>query len=216
MEKLMRFKSRIPVSPTCKPNQTKVHGVAKQEKANISCQVDANPPEVQFRWTFNNSAESIDVAASHIARAGTSSIVSYTPMTELDYGTLLCWATNRIGHQQVPCVYHIIPAGEVSLRDNSIMEIRLFRLWTSITYLFSLLSFILTLIIICEFIVSKQIRNLEKKYGLFHFTSQTSNRYANLSTCLIRIYQGGLFVRPDSVRFHLSAQSTSVPLLLVR
>lgn len=102
------------VAPTCKPNQTKVHGVAKQEKANISCQVDANPPEVQFRWTFNNSAESIDVAAGHIARAGTSSIVSYTPMTELDYGTLLCWASNHIGQQQVPCVYHIIPAGKVS------------------------------------------------------------------------------------------------------
>jgi len=102
------------VAPTCKPNQTKVHGVAKQEKANISCQVDANPPEVQFKWTFNNSAESIDVAAGHIARAGTSSIVSYTPMTELDYGTLLCWASNHIGQQQVPCVYHIIPAGKVS------------------------------------------------------------------------------------------------------
>lgn len=101
------------VAPTCKPNQTKIHGVAKQEKANISCQVDANPPEVQFRWTFNNSAESIDVAAGHIARAGTSSIVSYTPMTELDYGTLLCWASNHIGHQQVPCVYHIIPAGKI-------------------------------------------------------------------------------------------------------
>lgn len=100
------------VAPTCKPNQTKVHGVAKQEKANISCQVDANPPEVQFKWTFNNSAESIDVAAGHIARAGTSSIVSYTPMTELDYGTLLCWASNHIGQQQVPCVYHIIPAGK--------------------------------------------------------------------------------------------------------
>lgn len=105
--------SHAAVAPTCKPNQTKVHGVAKQEKANISCQVDANPPEVQFRWTFNNSAESIDVAAGHIARAGTSSIVSYTPMTELDYGTLLCWASNRIGHQQVPCVYHIIPAGKI-------------------------------------------------------------------------------------------------------
>lgn len=117
----------IPVAPTCKPNQTKVHGVAKQEKANISCQVDANPPEVQFRWTFNNSAESIDVAAGHIARAGTSSIVSYTPMTELDYGTLLCWATNRIGHQQVPCVYHIIPAGEVSLCGNPIIEIPVSR-----------------------------------------------------------------------------------------
>ncbi|XP_076226361.1 neural cell adhesion molecule 2 isoform X2 [Nomia melanderi] len=112
------FYLNVTFAPTCKPNQMKVHGVAKQEKANISCQVDANPPEVQFRWTFNNSAESIDVAAGHIARAGTSSIVSYTPMTELDYGTLLCWASNRIGHQQVPCVYHIIPAGRPDMVHN--------------------------------------------------------------------------------------------------
>ncbi|XP_020279947.1 nephrin-like isoform X2 [Pseudomyrmex gracilis] len=105
-------------SPTCKPNQTKVHGVAKQEKANISCQVDANPPEVEFRWTFNNSAESNDVAPSHIAKIGTSSIVSYTPMSELDYGTLLCWAKNHVGQQQVPCVYHIIPAGRPDMVHN--------------------------------------------------------------------------------------------------
>ncbi|XP_025991597.2 nephrin isoform X1 [Solenopsis invicta] len=112
------FYLNVMFAPTCKPNQTKVHGVAKQEKANISCQVDANPPEVQFKWTFNNSAESIDVAAGHIARAGTSSIVSYTPMTELDYGTLLCWARNHIGQQQVPCVYHIIPAGRPDMVHN--------------------------------------------------------------------------------------------------
>ncbi|XP_076665938.1 neural cell adhesion molecule 2 [Andrena cerasifolii] len=112
------FYLNVMFAPTCKLNQTKVHGVAKQEKANISCQVDANPPEVKFRWTFNNSAESIDVAAGHIARAGTSSIVSYTPMTELDYGTLLCWATNQIGDQQVPCVYHIIPAGRPDMVHN--------------------------------------------------------------------------------------------------
>ncbi|XP_018339778.1 PREDICTED: nephrin [Trachymyrmex septentrionalis] len=118
------FYLNVMFAPTCKPNQTKVHGVAKQEKANISCQVDANPPEVQFKWTFNNSAESIDVAAGHIARAGTSSIVSYTPMTELDYGTLLCWASNHIGQQQVPCVYHIIPAGKGSLHSYHISRKR--------------------------------------------------------------------------------------------
>lgn len=89
-----------------------MHGVAKQEKANISCSVDANPGDVEFRWTFNNSAESVEVEGSHITRHGTLSTVSYTPMTELDYGTLLCYAKNRIGSQRVPCVYHIIAAGK--------------------------------------------------------------------------------------------------------
>uniref|UniRef100_A0A1Y1NJZ5 Ig-like domain-containing protein n=1 Tax=Photinus pyralis TaxID=7054 RepID=A0A1Y1NJZ5_PHOPY len=105
------FYLNVMFTPTCKPNQTRVYGVAKQEEARITCQVDANPTDVQFRWTFNNSADSVDVASSHIARSGTSSVVSYTPMTELDYGTLLCYASNRIGHQRVPCVFHIIAAG---------------------------------------------------------------------------------------------------------
>ncbi|XP_022907185.1 neural cell adhesion molecule 2-like [Onthophagus taurus] len=105
------FYLNVMFAPTCKPNQTRIYGVAKQEKTQISCQVEANPPEIQFRWTFNNSAESVDVPASHIARSGTSSMVSYTPMTEQDYGTLLCYASNRIGHQRVPCVFHIIAAG---------------------------------------------------------------------------------------------------------
>ncbi|XP_063994020.1 neural cell adhesion molecule 2-like [Diachasmimorpha longicaudata] len=112
------FHLDIMFAPTCRPNQTKIHGVGKQEKANISCQVEANPPEVEFRWTFNNSAESIDVAPGHIVKTGVSSVVSYTPMKELDYGTLLCWASNVIGGQQVPCVYHIIPAGHPDMVHN--------------------------------------------------------------------------------------------------
>lgn len=34
-------------------------------------------------------------------------------MTELDYGTLLCSATNKIGKQKHPCIFHIIAAGKV-------------------------------------------------------------------------------------------------------
>lgn len=59
----------FPVAPTCRPNQPRVHGVAKQERARVRCSVEANPPQVTFRWTFNNSAESIEVAAAHVARA---------------------------------------------------------------------------------------------------------------------------------------------------
>lgn len=175
-------------APTCAPNQQRIYGVAKQEQAQIKCVVDANPSDVEFKWTFNNSAESIDVANNHVSRSGiiyytysiilytrfrnfqsaptpsssfssfdeipfhlhnkrnntnehwdhaslnarsdwlpfciystctyfyymltgTLSVVTYTPMTELDYGTLLCIATNRIGRQRAPCAFHVIAAG---------------------------------------------------------------------------------------------------------
>ncbi|XP_049785945.1 hemicentin-2-like [Schistocerca cancellata] len=105
------FHLNVLYAPTCKPNQSRVIGVAKNERANISCEVEANPADVTFRWTFNNSAESLDVAPSRVARAGPVSYVAYTPATELDYGTLLCWASNHIGSQRAPCVFHIIAAG---------------------------------------------------------------------------------------------------------
>ena len=50
-------------------------------------------------------------AVCSFTSTGTSSFVSYTPMTELDYGTLLCSATNKIGKQKHPCIFHIIAAG---------------------------------------------------------------------------------------------------------
>ncbi|EDW63172.2 uncharacterized protein Dvir_GJ11152 [Drosophila virilis] len=105
------FPLNILYAPTCAQNQPKVYGVAKQEEAQIKCVVDANPHEVDFSWTFNNSAENVDVATNHIYRMGTTSILTYTPFTELDYGTLLCVATNKIGRQRVPCIFHIIAAG---------------------------------------------------------------------------------------------------------
>lgn len=57
-------------APSCSPNQPRVYGVAKQEQAQIRCSVDANPADVEFKWTFNNSAESIDVASNHVTRSG--------------------------------------------------------------------------------------------------------------------------------------------------
>lgn len=60
----------IPDAPTCAPNQQRIYGVAKQEQAQIKCVVDANPSDVEFKWTFNNSAESIDVANNHVSRTG--------------------------------------------------------------------------------------------------------------------------------------------------
>jgi hypothetical protein len=102
----------LAVAPVCKPGQQKVHGVARQEAVRILCELDANPQDgIHFTWKFNNTAEIIDIPASHFTTDRARSTASYTPMTELDYGTLLCWGRNELGFQKAPCVFHIIPAG---------------------------------------------------------------------------------------------------------
>lgn len=56
--------------------------------------------------------DAIDIPQAHVVNDRTISKVSYTPMTELDYGTLLCWGTNDQGTQLEPCVYHIVTASK--------------------------------------------------------------------------------------------------------
>ncbi|XP_069179228.1 uncharacterized protein [Procambarus clarkii] len=97
--------------PVCRGGQTVYHGVAKYEQVNIPCRLDAHPKPLAFRWTFNNSGESVDIPATHYQVSGWESSVSYTPHTELDYGTLLCWGSNAVGRQHHPCVFHVFPAG---------------------------------------------------------------------------------------------------------
>ena len=38
----------------------------------------------------------------------------YSLNTGRDYGTILCWAENKLGNQLEPCVFHLIPAGKVN------------------------------------------------------------------------------------------------------
>lgn len=56
--------------------------------------------------------EVVDIAQAQVTSNHTRSVASYTPTTELDYGTLLCWGQNAHGAQIEPCVFHIVPAGE--------------------------------------------------------------------------------------------------------
>jgi hypothetical protein len=89
-----------------------VFGVAREETVRISCEVVANPQgSVSFEWRFNASGEMVDMPHDRFRSTTTTSVVEYVPRTELDYGTLLCWARNAIGRQAVPCIFHLIPAG---------------------------------------------------------------------------------------------------------
>ncbi|KAK7073995.1 hypothetical protein SK128_004910 [Halocaridina rubra] len=108
----------IKYSPVCAPGQVTTYGVARHEDAEVTCRVASNPPALVFKWTFNNTADTIDVPPGRFTSTPTYSIITYTPMTELDYGTLLCWAENDIGQQTLPCVFHIVPAGKPDAPGN--------------------------------------------------------------------------------------------------
>ncbi|XP_037944821.1 uncharacterized protein LOC119677515 isoform X2 [Teleopsis dalmanni] len=103
----------IKFAPLCRAGQRTTYSSGRHETVKVACEIEANPTEASYIWKFNASlGETIDIPASLIAVDRGRSIAHYTPMTENDYGTLLCWASNEIGDQSEPCVYTITPAGE--------------------------------------------------------------------------------------------------------
>ena len=77
---------------------------------SVLCSVLAFPPPDSFSWTFNNSKQSLAVAAHKSAQNGLRSSLSHSVRSELDYGQLYCSARNTEGEGEAPCVYQIIPA----------------------------------------------------------------------------------------------------------
>lgn len=102
------------VAPVCKEDRIVVVGASRGESLNIACKVEADPPAHNFRWKFNNSGETLEVAQGRFSMETSSgvSVFRYTPTTELDYGTLSCWADNSVGRQARPCLFQLIAAGK--------------------------------------------------------------------------------------------------------
>lgn len=100
--------------PICRTDQKRIYGVARHETAKVLCEVESYPPPDSFKWSFNNTAETIDVPQTRFTSGlhHSSSTLIYTPVSELDYGTVMCWANNLPGRQHEPCVFHIIAAGK--------------------------------------------------------------------------------------------------------
>ncbi|CAK1544724.1 unnamed protein product [Leptosia nina] len=106
------LKMQVVYRPLCHSREIKLIGAALQEPSSVECQVDAFPPPDTFEWTLNNSAGSIKVDADRFtvhAKEG-KSVLTYTPVSDVDYGTLSCRATNLAGQQVSPCVYTLLPA----------------------------------------------------------------------------------------------------------
>ncbi|XP_057377769.1 uncharacterized protein LOC130699475 [Daphnia carinata] len=104
--------------PVCHPGQKILYGVAKQETVVVHCQTDAIPPAFSYRWSFNTSSTDVNdlqenqkfhttSSTDEGTDAGSTSVLSYTPQSDRDYGSLICWARNAVGEQREPCVYRI-------------------------------------------------------------------------------------------------------------
>ncbi|KOB71114.1 Uncharacterized protein OBRU01_14281 [Operophtera brumata] len=110
------LKMSIVYKPLCKAKEMKIQGAALQEPSNVVCEVEAYPPPDTFEWTLNNSGGSIKVDPDRFTiemyanKSTGRSILTYTPVSETDYGTLTCRATNLAGQQAAPCVYTLLPA----------------------------------------------------------------------------------------------------------
>ncbi|XP_042243451.1 protein turtle-like isoform X2 [Homarus americanus] len=113
----------VKFSPLCRPGQTLVFGAGKNEELNITCSVEAHPEPTSFRWAFNSSSEVVEIPSSKMRSVGQGrSQVTYTPKRHQDYGSLLCWATNDVGVQRQPCIYHIIHASPPDPVNNCTVE----------------------------------------------------------------------------------------------
>ncbi|XP_012526674.1 hemicentin-2 isoform X1 [Monomorium pharaonis] len=109
-------------APICKDgSSTQVVGALKHETISLVCGVQSKPPPTTFHWTFNNSGELMSVPATRYAQVKPLSLITthwhgsrlnYTPENDMDYGTVACWARNRIGVQRTPCLFQIIVAGK--------------------------------------------------------------------------------------------------------
>ncbi|KAG1683648.1 Cell adhesion molecule 2 [Nymphon striatum] len=107
---------RVKYAPICKEGQIKAYGISKHEPAEVKCEVDADPQFVDFKWKFNNSKEEFGIVA--FKSKGLTSIATYTPRTDEDYGFLFCMATNSVGEQKVPCVYTLVFAAPPEPVEN--------------------------------------------------------------------------------------------------
>ncbi|XKL62808.1 hypothetical protein PGB90_002641 [Kerria lacca] len=106
-----RWTIKVNYEPQCRSNQQRVYGAERNEDVNITCIVDGNPSPTWFRWSFNNSMVHI-VSVNNFLNGNGSSVIKYKPVTEANYGTLMCSSQNELGPQVVPCVFHIVSAGK--------------------------------------------------------------------------------------------------------
>ncbi|XP_017493193.1 PREDICTED: neural cell adhesion molecule 1-A isoform X2 [Rhagoletis zephyria] len=110
---------RVKYTPVCKHlDRVILIGASKDETVEVTCEIQADPPPRTFRWKFNNSGETLDVGSERFSVNDSRSILKYTPVSDQDYGTLSCWASNEVGTQSQPCMFQVVLAALPNIVTN--------------------------------------------------------------------------------------------------
>jgi hypothetical protein len=71
------------VAPICRPGQVQTYNVGRGEAAQIHCEVEGIPRDINFVWKFNTSvSEVLDMPSSFVRNNATQSVLHFKPMTE--------------------------------------------------------------------------------------------------------------------------------------
>jgi len=104
--------------PVCKSGQITTYHVARGELIQVPCEIEAYPTDLIFHWSFNGSRDFADIPGSNYVADRLKSALSYRPVTDQDYGTLMCWAQNTVGEQRQPCIFQVVPADKPESVSN--------------------------------------------------------------------------------------------------
>ena len=72
---------------------------------DLICEVDSKPISATYRWLFNSSQTRFEIPSGE----SKMSFNNYRPSTDQESGQVLCWASNDLGEQSEPCVFHVVP-----------------------------------------------------------------------------------------------------------
>lgn len=80
---LSRIFPQQTVAPLCRPGQVQTYNVGRGETAQIQCEVEGIPRDINFVWRFNTSvSEVLDMPSSIVKNNSTKSTIHFKPMTE--------------------------------------------------------------------------------------------------------------------------------------
>ncbi|CAK1594968.1 unnamed protein product [Parnassius mnemosyne] len=110
----------VKYAPTCKSEQPINIRAARGEVVEIECIVDANPKvSLTFQWWFNSTTHAKrELKISPLNVQNQAGTILYVVNSSADYGWVQCVASNLVGSQTLPCVYHILPAEKPSAVRN--------------------------------------------------------------------------------------------------